>query len=124
MIEVYKIMNGMEKQEARVFKGSQSKPEVQQKPVGFLHSRQWICGTPCLRIFGCSKFTWSQEETGQVLEKASLLQEQSVFVWRVSLSRNLAWQTSALKLIEGRRALWGKYLMWLSCSYSSLVVCL
>lgn len=36
---------------------------------------------------------------------------------------HLAQKTLGLKSAEGRRALWGKYLTWLSCSYSCLVIC-
>lgn len=85
------MMSGLEKQRGGVFNESHSKPEAQQKPVFFLRSRQQICKAPCLRIFGCPKFTQTQEETLQVLEKEGLLQEHDVFVWCVSLSRNHIW---------------------------------
>lgn len=90
----------------------------------FLHSRQRICEAPCPRIFGCPKFTDSRGKSVSTWKRDSASGTRCVCVVGMAEQKShLAQKTLGLKSAEGRRALWGKYLTWLSCSYSCLVIC-
>lgn len=123
MTEVYKITSGLEKEEAGVFKGRQSQTHNKKWCI-FYAADSGSVELPVRGFFGCSKFTQAQGGTRQVLENGSLLQEGGLCVTSVTEQKSHpAQKTPELKPTEGGRVLWGKYLMWSSCSYSSLIVC-